>query len=62
MAMQKMQLTTHWSPEEAYGILLFIDELRETLLANHGADIADYYRQRQQEDTVFYFEDVIIPF
>ncbi len=64
MTMRKMPLTTWWSPEEAYSILLFLDELREVLLAHYGDDIADYHRQQLQEENVrdSDFEDDIIPF
>jgi len=62
--MKKMTLTSYWSPEEAHSILLFLDELREILLANYGDDIAEHHRQRQQADgdIDFDFEDHTIPF
>ena len=61
--MKKSLLTTHWSPEEADSILLFLDELRDVLLANYRDDIVDYYRQRQQQDQILFdFEDDAIPF
>ncbi len=64
MTMRKMPLTTYWSPEEAYSILLFLDELREVLLDHYGDDIADHYRQQLQEenDPDSAFEDDMIPF
>lgn len=62
--MKKNLLTTHWSPEEAYSILLFLDELRDVILANYGDGIADYYRQRQKQQVqiLFDFEGDAIPF
>ena len=62
--MRKMHLTTCWSPEEAYSILLFLDELRETLLVHYSNDIADYHRQQREEnnDANIVFEDDSIPF
>ena len=62
--MKKIVFTTYWSPEEAQGILLFLDELRETLLAHYGDDIANYHRECQQENKAVDFdvEDDIIHF
>ena len=45
-------------------MLHFLDELRDTLLAHYGDDIAEHYRQQREEShqTDFDFEDDIIPF
>ena len=61
--MKKMLLNAHWSPEDAQHILLFLDEIRDTLIANYGDDIAEYYQQLDGNDSIdFGFEDDIIPF
>ena len=64
MTMKKMHLTTYWSPEEAHSMLLFLDELRDTLLVHYGNDITDYHRQQREEsdDINLDFEDDFIPF
>ena len=58
---KKSLLTTHWSPEEAYRILHFIDEIRDVLLANYSDGIAGHYRQKQGQ-IGFDFKDDAIPF
>ena len=51
---------THWSPEEADSILLFLDELCDILLANYSDAVADHCRQ-QQDQILFDFKDDAIP-
>lgn len=62
MTMKKVLFTTYWSPQEAQSILFFLDERRDTLLANYGNEIAEYYRQITHHDIDFDFEDDTIPF
>ena len=45
MSMKFSQLRTHWSADDAYLILSFLDELRETLLATYGTEITEQQRK-----------------
>ena len=60
--MKTTRLITHGSPAEAYAVLLFLDELRDAILADYGNEIAANFRQQQQEAYLTEFEDDIIPF
>ena len=38
-------LKTHWTPEEAHTILIFLDELRDVIWQSYGDDIAKHARE-----------------
>ena len=61
--MRLMQLKSYWSPEEAYSILMLLDELRDTIWQNYRNEIIEYCHQQAEEvDVCFEIEDDIIPF
>ena len=62
--MKTMLLNTHYTPEEAYSILMLLDELRDTLWQNYRDDIIEYCHHQQTEDVDdgIEIEDDIIPF
>lgn len=43
--MRLSMLKTHWTPEEAHTILIFLDELRDVICQNYGNDIVEHARQ-----------------
>ena len=45
MTMKLTSLTTHWDASEAYCIIAFLDELRESLMATYGDDIGKMLKQ-----------------
>lgn len=68
-------LKTYYTPEEAYSILMLLDELRDTIWHNYREDIIEYASKqqtvthhqaqkenREEEQTAFDFDDDIIPF
>ncbi len=62
--MKTMLLNTHYTPEEAYSILMLLDELRDTLWQNYRDDIIEYCHQQQTDevDACIEIGDDIIPF
>ncbi len=62
--MRFMQIKTHWTAEEAYQTLIFLDELRESIWQNYGNDIIEYCQDSYSLDTdeVFDCGDDAIPF
>ena len=68
-------LKTHYSPEEAYSVLMLLDELRDTIWNNYREDIIDSASKQESESDhqtkikehddsqiSFDFDDDIIPF
>lgn len=62
--MKTMLFRTHYTPDEAYSILMLLDELRDTIWNNYRNDIIEYCHQQQTEDidACIEIEDDIIPF
>jgi len=62
--MKLMQISSHWSPEEAYSILMLLDELRDTIWNNYREEIIEHCRQEsvQEPSSVTDINDDIIPF
>ena len=74
--MMKMALLkTYYKPEEAYSVLMLLDELRDTIWNNYREDIIDYASKQESEpdpqtkikehddsQISFDFDDDIIPF
>lgn len=62
--MKLMHLKTYWSPEEAYSILMLLDELRDTIWQNYHSEIIDYCHQQKVETECSSsdIEDDAIPF
>ncbi len=62
--MKTMLLRTHYTPEEAYSILMLLDELRDTLWQNYRDDITDYchHNHSKDGDACIEIEDDVIPF
>ena len=66
--MRLMQLHSHWSPEEAYSILMLLDELRDSIWQNYRDEIIEYCHQQHVESKAPTLEesldiaDDIIPF
>lgn len=60
--------TTRWTTQEAYIIVEFLDELRETIWANYEGELLDLYRlearnqeqeQTEEASSQMMFDDVI---
>lgn len=64
MMMKMMLLKTHYTDEEAYSVLMLLDELRDAIWQNYGSEIIDYCRQQEIEVECVSsgFEDDLIPF
>ncbi len=62
--MRFMQIKAHWTAEEAYQTIIFLDELRESIWQNYGNDIIEYCHDLHSPDTdeVFDCYDDIIQF
>ncbi len=62
--MRLMQIKTHWPPEEAYSLLMLLDELRDTIWANYRDEIIEHCHQQevQQPGVLPGMEDDQIPF
>jgi len=60
--MRLLQLKNHWTPEEAYNMLLLLDDLRDSLWLNYRDDIIQYCRQHTEKQSVSDLEDDTIPF
>ena len=62
--MKTMLLRTHYTPDEAYSILMLLDELRDIIWSNYRDEIIEYCHQQQSDDvdTCIEIEDDIIPF
>lgn len=43
MSMSVTRLTTHWSAEEAYTVIAFLDELRDQLWETYGDRINEMF-------------------
>ena len=43
--MKLMQIKSHWTPDEAYSLLTWLDELRDTIWQTYGQDIIDYHQK-----------------
>ncbi|MCH9691078.1 MAG: hypothetical protein K0U59_03265 [Gammaproteobacteria bacterium] len=48
--MRLSYLKTHWTPEEAYAYLSFLDDVRDTLWQTYGSDIMEHYHQQPVQD------------
>lgn len=62
--MKLMQVSSHWSPEEAHSMLTLLDELRDTIWNNYSEEIIEYCRQESVQEPPSFAEidDDIIPF
>lgn len=61
--MKTLLLKTYYSPEEAYSILMLLDELRDTIWHNYREEIEQYEQQQSKESELsFDIEDDEIPF
>ena len=62
--MKRMQLSAHWSPEEAHSMLTMFDELRDSIWNNYRDEIIEYCRQMslQEQTSSIDIDDDIIPF
>lgn len=61
--MRSLLLQSHYTAEEAYSILMLLDELRDAIWQNYSEDIIKYCQQETKEhQTSFDFDDDIIPF
>lgn len=62
--MKTMRLNAYYTPEEAYSILMLLDELRDTLWQNYRDNIIEYCHEQQTNDVdaCVEIEDNIIPF
>lgn len=45
MNMKFTQLTTHWTADDAYCVIAFLDELRDVLWASYGDQIIEMRQQ-----------------
>jgi hypothetical protein len=59
-----MYLKTHWTPEEAYSLLMLLDELRDVIWQNYRSEIIEYCHQKHKGNSGAFIEieDDIIPF
>ena len=48
--MKLLQSTQYLTAEEAEGIIRFLDDIREMLLANYGEEIRQHHRTRLKSD------------
>ena len=62
--MKMALLKTHYSPEEAYSVLMLLDELRDAIWNNYRHEIVEYCRQNTEKDQHSFSEinDDRIPF
>ncbi len=61
--MKTLLLKTYYSPEEAYNILMLLDELRDIIWHNYREEIEQYEQQQSKEpERSFDIEDDEIPF
>ena len=48
--MRLIQMKTHWSAEEAYSLLMLLDELRDVIWNNYRDDIIEYCHQQDASE------------
>lgn len=61
--MRLMQMKTHWSAEEAYSLLMLLDEMRDVIWHNYRDQIIEYcHQQHEREPPDTDIQDGIIPF
>ena len=62
--MKLMQISAHWSPEEAYSMVMMLDKLRDSIWNNYREEIIEYCRQisLQEQPSSTDIDDDIIPF
>ena len=54
---------THWTPDEAYSIYIFLDELRDLIWQSYGSEITEFLQtQCQTREDLDELLDDIIPF
>ena len=41
-----LQIPTYWTPEQAFAVVEFLDELREKIWAHYGIRLLDEYREQ----------------
>ena len=62
--MKLIKISSHWSPEEAYNMLMLLDNLRDVIWQNYREDIIEHCRQEQIQEnhSSIVFDDDTIPF
>lgn len=66
--MKLSYLKTHWTPEEAKTVLIFLEELQQIISNAYGNEIDNFYqneiieKQMDESDHDFTIEDDAIPF
>jgi hypothetical protein len=61
--MKLSYLTTHWTPDEAHTILMFVDELRDMIWQTYGSDIREYHQtqcQAEEDNMDTSFDDPLV--
>ena len=49
--MKTLLLKTHYTVQEAYSLLMLLDELRDALWQNYHEEIIEYQQQQEEEYT-----------
>ena len=57
--MKTALLKTHYSPEEAYSLLMVLDALRESLWQNYREEIVHYCQHNAIEEGLDFIDDEI---
>lgn len=61
--MKLLQLSTHWTAEEAHALLQQLDELRDAIWHQYHKEIIEYCKQCEHTgNNVSDWEDDLIPF
>ena len=62
--MKLMYLKTHYTAEEAYGLLMLVDDLRDSIWQNHRSEIIEYCNEeyKNKPEKIVKIEDDILPF
>jgi hypothetical protein len=62
--MKLSYITSHWSPDQAYDMLMLLDNLRDTIWQNYRDEIIEYCHQQGccEDDFLVDIGDDVIPF
>jgi hypothetical protein len=55
---------SHWTPDQAYDMLMLLDNLRDSIWQNYRDEIIEYCHQQEysEEDFIADIDDDVIPF